>query len=171
MQLLHRARTLSWGADCSLTTNPNGAANRGYTPEGLDQNPAYYEMLQEAAFKAAPEPNTTSWLVQRAHRRYGLMLEPNADVAAAWTALGASGYAVDKGVSDATGVCQMDVASKLHLDTSMFATDLHTPKPALCLEWAAWGSLNAVAAAYPAGAVVPAPFVYDLVNTAREVYV
>lgn len=45
----------------------------GYTPEGLDQNTAYYEMLQEAAFKSRPEPDATAWLVARAHRRYGLM--------------------------------------------------------------------------------------------------
>ena len=41
--------------------------------QGLDQNPAYYELLQEAAFKEKPEPNVTQWLVQRAHRRYGLI--------------------------------------------------------------------------------------------------
>ena len=42
------------------------------------------ELLQEAAFKAAPEPNLTDWLVRRAHRRYGLLGGHNADVAAAW---------------------------------------------------------------------------------------
>ena len=56
------------------------------------------ELLQEAAFKAAPEPNLTDWLVRRAHRRYGLLGGHNADVAGAWAALGASGYAIDKGV-------------------------------------------------------------------------
>ena len=57
--------------------------------------------------------------------------------------------------------------------------DLHTPAPALCLERLAWGSLNAAApavAAITAGSAaveetkpLPEPFVYDLVNTAREV--
>jgi hypothetical protein len=79
----------------------------------LDQNTAYYELLQEAAFKTSPEPNITSWLVKRAHRRYGLSGTWNKDVAAAWVALGASGYAIDKGVNDGTGVCQMDVVDKL----------------------------------------------------------
>ena len=52
------------------TFNPaTQAVGVGYTPEGLDQNPAYYELLQEAAFKAAPEPDLTAWLVKRAHRR------------------------------------------------------------------------------------------------------
>jgi hypothetical protein len=65
------------------------AVGVGYTPEGLDQNTAYYELLQEAAFKAQPESNLTSWLVNRANRRYGTVKNP--DVAAAWVALGASG--------------------------------------------------------------------------------
>jgi hypothetical protein len=65
------------------------AVGVGYTPEGLDQNTAYYELLQESAFKAKPESNLTEWLVTRANRRYGTLNDP--DVAAAWVALGASG--------------------------------------------------------------------------------
>jgi hypothetical protein len=142
--------------------------------------------------------------VRRAHRRYGLLspqsLEEaaeeegvrleggpaewkfNSDVARAWAALGASGYAIDKGVGDATGVCQMDVSAKLTgLDHTTFEPDLHTPAPALCLERLAWGSLNAAAPAIAAAATAAGsaavegtkpltePFVYDLVNTAREV--
>lgn len=180
------------------------AVGVGYTPEGLDQNTAYYELLQESAFKMAPESNITEWLVRRAHRRYGLLspqsLEEaseeeglrvgglpveggpaewkfNSDVARAWAALGASGYAIDKGVNDATGVCQMDVSAKLtKLDHTTFESDLHTPAPALCLERLAWGSLNAAAPAVAAGSAaveetkpLPEPFVYDLINTAREV--
>ena len=152
------------------------AVGVGYTPEGLDQNPAYYELLQEAAFRAAPEPNVTRWLVQRAHRRYGLQAAGahDANVAAAWGALAASGYAIDRGVNDGSGVGQMDIPSKLHLDTSTFSHDLHTPAPALCLEWVAWGYLNNAAAVVAAAAggghaPLPEPFVYDLVNTAREV--
>ena len=63
----------------------------GYTPEGLDQNPAFYELLQEAAFKTAPEPHIKEWLVKRAHRRYGLTAM-DADVKQAWYDLGLSGY-------------------------------------------------------------------------------
>jgi hypothetical protein len=148
------------------------AVGVGYTPEGLDQNTAYYELLQEAAFKAVPETNLTTWLVRRAHRRYGLD-QNNAHVTAAWVALGASGYAIDKGVGDSTGVCQMDVYEKLNrLDRTNFDADLHTPKAPLCLEWAAWGALNAAAPSVIAaagGRKLPEPFVYDLVNTAREV--
>ena len=153
------------------------AVGVGYTPEGLDQNTAYYELLQEAAFKAAPEKNLTDWLVERAHRRYGLLGGGgrNADVTAAWAALGASGYAIDKGVGDGSGVCQMGVTSELKgLDRSNFEADLKTPRAPLCLEWFSWGSLNkaapaVVAAAAAAGQQLPETFVYDLVNTAREV--
>ena len=148
------------------------AVGVGYTPEGLDQNPAYYEVLQEAAFKSAPERNTTDWLVRRAHRRYGLLQAHNADVAAAWAALAASGYAHDRGVSDGSGVGQMGLPHALNLDTTYFQRDLHTPTGEMCLEWASWGLLNAAAPAVvaaSAGKPVPAPFLYDLVNTAREV--
>jgi hypothetical protein len=39
------------------------------TIASMDQ--AYYELLQEAAFKDKAEANLTDWLVKRAHRRYG----------------------------------------------------------------------------------------------------
>ena len=142
----------------------------GYTPEGLDQNPAYYEMLDEAAFRGEPVSNITAWLVRRAHRRYGLA-QPNGDVEAAWAALGASAYARDEGVSDGTGVGIMPGT-----DTSHFAGDLATPLPPTCLEWAAWGALVAAAPAVRAaaseragGAPLPETYTYDLVNTGREV--
>eukprot|EP01052_Picozoa_sp_SAG31_P076747 SAG31_NODE_36044_length_317_cov_0.706422_1_plen_92_part_10 len=57
------------------------------------QNPAYYELLQEAAFKSAPESNLTQWLINRAHRRYGLKNTPDADVSRAWTDVRNAGYA------------------------------------------------------------------------------
>ena len=142
-------------------------------------------MLQEAAFKAAPERNVTDWLIRRAHRRYGLPDAPrNTHVTAAWAALGASGYAIDKGVGDGTGVCEMDVLAKLKL-TDMFwnKTDgkISSPAAPLCLEFASWGSLNAAAPAIKAAAehvtvvgqksksAIPQTFSYDLINTAREV--
>ena len=163
------------------------AVGVGYTPEGLDQNTAYYELLQEAAFKAAPEPNVTEWLIERAHRRYGLLGGArNEHVTAAWGALAQSGYAIDKGVNDGSGVCEMNVLSVLsrQLDQSAWKKDLLTPAPALCLEFASWGSFNAAAPAVaeaqaaaqaaadgesPPLPRLPETFSYDLVNTAREV--
>jgi alpha-N-acetylglucosaminidase len=46
---------------------------------------------------------------------------------------------------------------------------LRTPTKITCLEWDAWGSLNAAAPAIAANGTVAEPYVYDLVNTAREV--
>eukprot|EP00035_Acanthoeca_spectabilis_P021929 m.440986 g.440986 ORF g.440986 m.440986 type:complete len:917 (-) comp18600_c0_seq1:173-2923(-) len=151
------------------------AVGVGYTPEGLDQNPAYYELLQEAAFKTGPEPNLTDWLVRRAHRRYGLAgATPNRNVTDAWVALAKSGYAIDKGVSDGSGVGVMGVLPKLGLDTTSWNKvngNITTPAPALCLEWASWHALNDAARAVnaAAGPGYPEPYLYDLVNTGREV--
>ena len=201
---LSRANALPWDAP-PLSPVPAGYDERtqavgvGYTPEGLDQNPAYFELLQEAAFKAAPEPNVTEWLVARAHRRYGLSGGGGRDphVTAAWGALAASGYAIDKGVGDATGVGQMQPLNKLlggpAMDSHGAQIDINkpgsfegcvlvghhfqgcAPSAALCLEWQSWGSLNdaapAVAAAAATAGLPPLPetFRYDVVNTAREV--
>ena len=145
------------------TFNPaTQAVGVGYTPEGLDQNPAYYELLQEAAFKAAPEPDLTAWLVKRAHRRYGLT-EPNADVASAWADLGASGYSNDGPVHDGSGVGKMPAAG---FPEWMGFLD-NRPKPALCLEWRAWGSM--ISAASAVAQPLPKTFTYDLVDVGREV--
>ena len=163
----------------------------GYTPEGLDQNPAYYELLQEAAFKAGPEPNVTEWLVRRAHRRYGLLGgggQRDPHVTAAWGKLAASGYTIDKGTSTQNGVGHMDVFSKLYpknLDvntpgsfegcTSADNFQGCAPSAALCLEWDSWGALNAAAPAVAAAAAkaglpeTPETFSYDVVNTGREI--
>jgi hypothetical protein len=90
------------------------------TPEGLDQNPAYYELLQEAAFKDTNEANLTDWLVKRAHRRYGLPTHDQ-DVGSAWADIGRSGYANDGQVHDPTAVSdrrQGTISSKFHLISS-----------------------------------------------------
>lgn len=150
----------------------------GYTPEGLDQNTAYYELLQEASFKSSPEPDLTAWLVKRAHRRYGLHTAANTDVTAAWTALRNAGYANDGPVHDPTGVCKMPASGT----PSWMGFDGATPKPAVCLDWKAWVHLTAFGSSMTAantgdsvvggggaGAVVPETFTYDLVDIGREV--
>ena len=163
--------------------NPNTTAvGVGYTPEGLDQNPVYYEVLQEAAFRARPIQNLTDWVVQRAHRRYGLVADAlqsqlenggettdtprDPNITAAWVELLASGYAHNEGVSDDTGVGLLPGEDK-----SFFDADLHTPAPKLCLEFAAWGHLIDAGPVVASAArnALPEPFVYDLVNTGRVV--
>ena len=74
---------------------PESAAvvGTGYTPEGIDQNPVYYEFMAEQHCRAAPVPDITAWAVTRAHRRYGLKAL-NADVASAWSALIMGAYSL-----------------------------------------------------------------------------
>ena len=149
------------------------AVGVGYTPEGLDQNPAYYELLQEAAFRGAPVPNVTAWLVQRAQRRYGFRDGTAiSHVAAAWAAIGSSGYAHDGQVHDGTAVGLVSGEPKSE-PWNGFELNGHTPKPALCAEWRAWGDLLAAAAAEdvsaPMSSVLPSTFSYDVVDIGREV--
>lgn len=135
----------------------------GYTPEGIDQNPAYYEILQEAPFRTEPLPDVGAYFVARAHRRYGVQGGPSASVTAAWTALAGGAYNMNAGVGDATGVGQLRGSS------SQFEEDRHTPTPLLCSTWRAWRSLEAAASDGSVSLVNNEPFRYDLVNTAREV--
>ena len=97
----------------------------GYTPEGLDQNAAYYELLQEAAFKSGAESNTTAWLIKRAQRRYRLV-EANANVTRAWSLIGQSGYANDGAVHDGTAVSLCLFTRSSTVDISYFMRILLT---------------------------------------------
>ena len=152
------------------------AVGVGYTPEGLDQNPAYYELLQESAFKDAAESNLTDWLVRRAHRRYGLSA-PNREVGAAWADIGGSGYAHDGAVHDPTAVGTLSPSNSE--PWTGFAADNHSPIAGMCMEWLAWNALLAAApavasanAATPASQMFgqyPKTFSYDLVDIGREV--
>jgi hypothetical protein len=165
---LSNVNNIPW-AGPPFSTAPPGAdpatvgVGVGYTPEGLDQNPTYYEVLQEAAFRSGPIRNITAWLVTRAHRRYGLVDGIDSRVAAAWADLGASGYAYDGPVLDPLGVGILPGA----IQPLVGFRNLNTPSAGLCLEWRAWGSL--VDAASIVATPFPEPFSYDLVNIGREV--
>ena len=139
---------------------PTNIIGAGSTPEGYDQNPIYFELIQEAAFRSAPVQNITDWAIRRAHRRYGLMGSYNSDVAAAWSALVSSVYSVDLTVHDNTGVGLLP-----GIDLTHFAPDMRTPLPPLCQTWSAWGSMLAAA---PAISQSLATFRYDLVDVSRE---
>ena len=152
---------LPWAAfDDSGALRAPGLLGTGWTPEGIDQNPVVYEMINEANFRTGPRGDVAAYLVARAHRRYGA-LQPVPAVAAAWSALAASYYDVDLGTSDDTGVALVHTS----LD-ARFWTTTATPAPRLCGAWRAWGALLAAAPLVHAQAET---FTYDLVNTAREV--
>ena len=116
----------------------------GFTPEGIDQNPVYYEFVIGQNFREARVANITTHVVVRSHRRYGLDA-PNADVTAAWSLLVDSAYAQDLSVQDGTAVGKLQ-------GTSQFAKDNATPSAVLCKIYAAWGHLLASAGATTAAA-------------------
>lgn len=145
-----------------FTPQPTTAVGTGYTPEGIDQNPVYYELMAEVNFHAAPLDDVTGHTVLRAHRRYGLA-QPAAHVTRAWTLLAESAYTQDLSVQDGTGVPHLP-----GWDTGHFLPDRRTPVPTLCMTYAAWGELLAAAAGEVPDPTLE-PFRYDLVNLGREV--
>lgn len=132
----------------------------GYTPEGIDQNPVYYEFMAEANYRAAPVTDIPKHIVLRSHRRYGLVKEvPH--VTKAWELLVNSTYSQDLSVRDGTGIPHLPGP-----DTSQFYPDRVTPKHKLCLTWFAWKNFIQ-AADYVSPSLET--FRYDLVNVGREV--
>eukprot|EP00660_Eupelagonema_oceanica_P010645 gene10645-5098_t len=75
----------------------------GFTPEGIDQNPVYYEFMTEQNWRPQRVADIPAHVVDWAHRRY-VLKERNADVAAAWSILASSAYTQDLSVQDGTGV-------------------------------------------------------------------
>lgn len=131
----------------------------GYTPEGLLQNPVYYEFMGEANFRTAPVSDITNHIVIRSHRRYGLTtVKP--EIVSAWSLLVNSTYAQDLSVQDSTGVPHFPGSS------SQFEGDRRTPTPRLCLTWQVWGQM--LQASTYINANTNPPFRYDLVNVGRE---
>eukprot|EP00041_Stephanoeca_diplocostata_P034371 m.1169532 g.1169532 ORF g.1169532 m.1169532 type:complete len:497 (+) comp24509_c1_seq11:1832-3322(+) len=147
--------------DAMAPTAETNVWGTGFTPEGIDQNPVYYEYMLDVNIREAPIDNITTHIVQRSHRRYGLVEEDSA-VTTAWSLLVESAYAQDLSVQDGTGVAHIG-------DNEGWAwgTDRHTPSATLCKIYNAWTSLIDVSSrvAHP----ISEPFRYDLINTGREV--
>lgn len=132
----------------------------GFTPEGIDQNPVYYEFIIGQNFRTAPVSDIVAHTVERAHRRYGLttFAQPIAD---AWALLVNSTYAQDLSVQDGTGIPHLPGSS------SQFESDRVTPTPRLCLTFNAWKKLLSAASLLPTTDLET--YRYDLVNLGREV--
>jgi alpha-N-acetylglucosaminidase len=144
----------------------------GATPEGIDQNPIYYEFLYEQGFRQQPIANLTSHIIQMNYKRYGLTEEIDVkpdvkrDVSKAWGYLMESSYAQDFSVQDQTGVAHLNP----HEGASLFDTDRRTPKRDLCGVFNAWVHLVQAAEKIRAQTIpATAPFLFDLVNVGREV--
>jgi Alpha-N-acetylglucosaminidase (NAGLU) C-terminal domain/Alpha-N-acetylglucosaminidase (NAGLU) tim-barrel domain len=153
----------------------------GATPEGIDQNPVYYEFLFDQAFvgvdddddnnnsnKEPSNTNVTSFLVNRSLRRYYATTcqDPSSHdhVIKAWQLLSQSSYADDQSVQDTTAVAHDPRLSH-------FSTDHSMPDPMICRVFGAWSHLNRACGAVPDGSVSPhsSAFTYDLINVGREV--
>eukprot|EP01127_Copromyxa_protea_P020347 TRINITY_DN6809_c0_g1_i1.p1 TRINITY_DN6809_c0_g1~~TRINITY_DN6809_c0_g1_i1.p1 ORF type:complete len:867 (-),score=166.22 TRINITY_DN6809_c0_g1_i1:45-2645(-) len=132
----------------------------GYTPEGIDQNPVYYEFMAEANWRKAPVEDIPKHIVVRSHKRYGLAKEVDS-VTKAWEQLVGSTYSQDLSVRDGTGVPHLPGP-----DTSQFYPDRVTPMPKLCLTFQAWSNFISAASEVPSHLET---FRYDLINVGREI--
>lgn len=86
-----------WGRMSQVAHDPSAAlhdpssgkmAGIGLTPEGIEQNPALYQLMLENVWRDKPV-DLVSWLGQYALQRYG---SSNADAAEAWKILGETVY-------------------------------------------------------------------------------
>jgi alpha-N-acetylglucosaminidase len=141
----------------------------GATPEGIDQNPIYYEFLYEQAFRQQPVDNLTAHIIHMNFKRYDLIEKGDDikfDISRAWGYLMESSYAQDFSVQDQTGVAHLSPREA----GSLFESDRSTPKPILCGISKAWRHLiEAAQKLQSRNITVTSPFLFDLVNVGREV--
>lgn len=145
----------------------------GFTSEGIDQNPAYYDLILDSHFRSLPY-DPTEYVVARALRRYNVVgaLKDAARASAAvhattmaWQLLAASVYSQDVSVQDYTGVTHLPGKS-----TWSFAADRYTPSAKMCQLFRAWGALIDTAGLLTADSrLLDEPLSYDLVDVGREV--
>ena len=140
---------------------PSSIIGIGGTPEGIDQNPLYYDFLYDQNFRHEPVKNLTAHLIQINHKRYGLK-EIDKNVSMAWAFLLESSYNNDFSVQDYTAVAHLNPRPT----SSQFENDRYSPKPILCKVFNAW--VHLVHASYSMQQLTD-PFLYDLVNVGREV--
>ena len=119
----------------------SGVWGTGFTPEGINQNPVYYEFMSEVNFREEPVKDIPTRISQRSHRRYGLSLF-NKNVDSAWRLLVASSYSQDLSVQDNTGVPHIG-----DIESWAWSND-YTPSTLLCSVWTAWGEMIAGALLY-----------------------
>eukprot|EP00927_Polykrikos_kofoidii_P006951 TRINITY_DN1282_c0_g2_i1.p1 TRINITY_DN1282_c0_g2~~TRINITY_DN1282_c0_g2_i1.p1 ORF type:complete len:848 (-),score=115.97 TRINITY_DN1282_c0_g2_i1:42-2261(-) len=135
----------------------------GFTAEGIDQNPVYYELLLESNWFSEPA-DVTAWLERRAERRYG-----SASASHVWELLQQSVYGSAGSVSDNTGVSHIPniTGGETTVASTGFKDDRQTPTEWLCTTFSAWRELLRVVRSLDAN--LREPLRYDLVNLGREV--
>ena len=145
----------------------------GGTPEGINQNPAYYEFLFEAAFRDGPVQSLEKHMIQRSLKRYGRDLEPTYiedkiakdHVSRAWALLTRSLYSMDFSTQDNTGIAHLHPRG-----SALFEDNRYKPKTMLCDVFHAWEHLllaNQDGAFHDESNSEPFP--YDLINVGREI--
>ena len=136
----------------------------GFTPEGIDQNPIYYEFMLGQNFRPKPVEDIPSYCSIRSHKRYRLNeVVPSVDQA--WKLLCTSAYTQDLSVHDNTGVPHLPGSS------SQFQADRSTPTPKLCMEFQAWKLLidfGTSLARDNTEESTKEPFRYDLITLGQE---
>ncbi|KAG7360271.1 alpha-N-acetylglucosaminidase (NAglu) tim-barrel domain containing protein [Nitzschia inconspicua] len=133
----------------------------GATPEGIDHNPLYFELLFQANFRQFPIENLLSAVSHLNHKRYGLD-QLNYNVKMASKFLLESVYSQGFSVRDLTGVSHISPPAS----GSLFEDDRRTPKPILCNIFHSWQHL--ILASFVMQSWTD-PFLYDLINVGREV--
>ena len=167
----------------------SGVWGTGFTPEGIDQNPVYYEFACDMNFREHSVDDIPLHISQRSHRRYALT-EYNADVDAAWRLLVNSSYSQDLSVQDNTGVPHLGdneawawlptaesstaesstpESTAIPLSLSTVPPTSSTPSPLLCTVWSAWNRLIDASKVIVIQDQINEPYRYDLVNTGREI--
>ena len=141
----------------------------GATPEGIDQNPAFYEFLHDQPFRDRPFENLLDYMADRALRRYGVPeqeQDARNEVASSWALLSQTLYATDRNVKDFTGVSHLNPSAD-----DLFKKDRATPTQFMCKVYKAWDHLLQAAENNPSvwRDGENEPFRYDLINLGREV--
>lgn len=139
----------------------------GFCPEGIDQNPAYYQFLLDLNWMQAPEdPSFRSWATQYTLERYG---EPLSSAQQAWDILMQTVYGTAQPIDDPSIGGFWGEKSRDALSSCPFCGAEDVPQP----DWynvsdvfEAWGLLADAAAA---SETFPRTLRYDLVNVGREV--
>jgi alpha-N-acetylglucosaminidase len=153
----------------ALSANATTCIGTGATPEGVNQNPAYWEYLYDTAWHPMGQP-LTPWFAQYSRRRYGLVDPQSSNMAieAAWQILATAAYTSEGGAGNGGFHDDSGVEWKPGWGTwgSPGKTNLSGLVEAWSLMLEATNSSTVTTQLDP---VAIPTFNYDLVNLGREV--
>lgn len=147
-------------------------AGVGGTPEGIDQNPAFYDFLFASNFRIAPVQDLSIYMGQYKLRQYGVdeAIYPSVanHIKSSWSLLMQSLYSTERSVRDTSGI------ARLNPSDSLFHNNRYTPQPMLCRVFRAWRHLLMATEEISSRnhhffRENNEPFQYDLINLGREI--